>query len=180
MVVLPPGQPEPQPVQRTEIETLPTVRSVLRVTLTIVAVVIVLYLIYLLREPIGWIVVAGFISIALSGPVNLLERKMKRGFAMALVYLALILAPFALIGILVPPIVNEANKLVQNFPDYAAQVQDFVNNNDTLAELEQDYDLTGKLREEAEKLPARLGDAAGLLSDIGLGLVNSIFRPSRS
>ena len=167
-----PGEPPP----RVEVESVTTVRSVVRVTLTIISVVIVLWLIYLLRQPIGWIVVAGFIAIALSGPVNLLERKMKRGFAMALVYLALILAPFALIGILVPPIVNEANKLVQNFPDYAAQVQDFVNNNDTLAELEQDYDLTGKLREEAEKLPARLGDAAGLLSDIGLGLVNSIFQ----
>ncbi len=176
MVVLPPGQHEPQPVERREIEALPTVRSVLRITLTIVAVVIVLYLIYLLREPIGWIVVAGFIAIALSGPVNILERKMKRGLAMAIVYLALILAPFALIGILVPPIVNEANNLVQNFPQYASQVEDFVNNNDTLAELQRDYDLTGKLQDEAEKLPARLGDAAGLLSDIGLGLVNSIFQ----
>ena len=47
--------------------------------------------------------------------------------------------------------------------------------NDRLRQLEQDYDITGKLEEQAAKLPARLGDAAGVLSDIGVGIVNSLF-----
>ena len=46
-----------------------------------------LYLIYLLRQPLTWIFIAGFIAIALSGPVNVLQRRMRRGLAVALVYL---------------------------------------------------------------------------------------------
>ena len=47
--------------------------------------------------------------------------------------------------------------------------------NDRLRELERDYNITQKLEEEAAKLPSRLGDAAGILTDIGFGIVNSLF-----
>jgi predicted PurR-regulated permease PerM len=152
-----------------------TVRAVLRVVLVVVAVVLTLVLIYLLRQPLTWIFIAAFIAVALSGPINLLERRMRRGFAIAIVYLLLILTPFALIGLLVPPIVTQANNLAQNLPQYAQDVTEFVNNNDRLRELQEDYDITGRLEEEAQELPSRLGDAAGVLSDIGLGIVNSVF-----
>ena len=154
---------------------LTNVRAVLRIVLTVVVVVLALVLIYLLRRPLTWIFIAAFITIALSGPISFLSRRMRRGFAVAIVYVALILTPFALIGLLVPPIVEQANNLVQNFPEYARDVTEFVNDNERLSQLQDDYDITGKLEEEAAKLPQRLGEAAGLLSDIGLGLVNSIF-----
>jgi predicted PurR-regulated permease PerM len=153
----------------------PTVRAVLRVVLVVVAVVVTLLLMYLLRQPLTWIFIAAFLAIALSGPVAFLANHMRRGFAVAIVYVLLILTPFALIGLLVPPIVTQANNLVQNLPEYAQEVTEFVNNNDRLRQLQEDYDITGRLEEEAAKLPARLGDAAGVLSDIGVGLVNSIF-----
>ena len=151
------------------------VRAVLRVVLVVVAVVLTLVLMYLLRRPLTWIFIAAFLAIALSGPITLLSRRMRRGFAVAIVYLLLILTPFALIGLLVPPIVTQANNLVQNLPEYAQEVTEFVNENDRLRQLQDDYDITGKLEEQAAKLPARLGDAAGVLGDIGVGLVNSIF-----
>jgi predicted PurR-regulated permease PerM len=153
----------------------PTVRAVLRVVLVVVSVVLTLVLMYLLRQPLTWIFIAAFLSIALSGPVTFLSRRMRRGFAVAIVYLLLILAPFALIGLLVPPIVTQANNLVQNLPEYAQEVSEFVNENERLRQLQDDYDITGRLQEEASKLPARLGDAAGVLGDIGVGLVNSVF-----
>jgi predicted PurR-regulated permease PerM len=153
----------------------PGIRAVLRTVLVVVAVVITLWLIYLLRQPLTWIFIAAFISVALSGPINVLERHMRRGLAVTIVYLCLILTPFALIGLLVPPIVTQANNLVQNLPEYAQEVTDFVNSNEQLRRLQKDYDITGKLEEQAAKLPQRLGDAAGVLSDIGLGIVNSIF-----
>jgi predicted PurR-regulated permease PerM len=152
-----------------------TVRAVLRTVLVVVCVVLALLLIYILRKPLTWIFIAGFIAIALSGPITFLERWMKRGLAVAIVYILLILTPFALIGLLVPPIVTQANNLVQNLPQYAQDLTDFVNENDQLRKLQEDYDITGKIEEQAQKLPSRLGDAAGVLSDIGLGIVNSIF-----
>ena len=45
-------------------------RIILRAVLIVVAVVMVLYVIYQLRRPISWLVIAAFIAIALSGPVN--------------------------------------------------------------------------------------------------------------
>jgi predicted PurR-regulated permease PerM len=153
----------------------PTIRVVLRVMLVVVAVVLTLALMYLLRQPLTWIFIAAFLSIALSGPVAFLSRRMKRGYAVAIVYVLMILTPFALIGLLVPPIVTQANNLVQNLPQYAQEVTAFVNENERLRQLQDDYDITGRLEEEAAKLPARLGDAAGVLGDIGVGLVNSIF-----
>jgi predicted PurR-regulated permease PerM len=152
-----------------------TIRVVLRAVLVVVAVVFVLWLIYLLRRPLTWIFIAAFITIALSGPINFLSRRMRRGLAITLVYLGLILMPFALIALLVPPIVEQANNLVQNLPQYAEDLTQFVNENERLRQLQDDYDITGKLEDEAAKLPGRIGEAAGLLSDIGLGLVNSIF-----
>ena len=152
-----------------------SIRVVLRVVLVVVVVVLTLVLMYLLRRPLTWIFIAAFIAVALSGPINVLERRMRRGYAIALVYLALILAPFALIGLLVPPIVTQADNLIKNLPEYAEQVTEFVNNNDRLRQLQEEYDITGRLEEEAAKLPSRAGDAAGVLSDIGVGLINSIF-----
>jgi predicted PurR-regulated permease PerM len=152
-----------------------TARSVLRSVLVVVGVAITLYLIFLLRRPLTWIFIAGFIAIALAGPVAFLSNYMKRGFAVALVYLGLIVAPFVLLGVLLPPIITQANKLIDNLPNYARDLTDFVERNDTLRHLQQDYDLTGKLQQQAEKLPGRIGDAAGVLSDIGLGIVNSVF-----
>jgi predicted PurR-regulated permease PerM len=150
-------------------------RAIVRVVLTVIACVLALYLIYLLRRPLTWIFIAGFIAIALSGPVAFLQRWMKRGLAVAAVYAGLILVPVLITAALIPPIVTQGNNLAQSLPDYARDVTQFVQKNDRLRQLEQDYDITAKLEEQAAKLPARLGDAAGVLSDIGVGIVNSLF-----
>jgi predicted PurR-regulated permease PerM len=152
-----------------------TTRAVLRVMIVVVTVVLTLYLIYLLRRPLTWIFIAGFLAIALSGPVNLLHRRMRRGFAIAIVYITLILVPIALGALLIPPIVEQLNNLIKNLPNYVADLQDFVAKNDRLRQLEEDYDITAELQKQASTLPSRFGDAAGILSDIGLGLVNSVF-----
>jgi predicted PurR-regulated permease PerM len=150
-------------------------RTVLRVVIIVVTVVLTLYLIFLLRRPLTWIFIAGFLAVALSGPVNFLGRYMRRGFAIAIVYIALILIPFALGALLIPPLVEQGNNLINNLPQYVNDLQDFVQKNDRLRQLEEDYDITAELEKQASTLPSRVGDAAGILSDIGLGLVNSVF-----
>ena len=153
-----------------------TARAVLRNVLIVVAVVITLYLLYLLRRPLGWIVIATFLAIAVSGPVNWLHRRIgRRGPAIALTYVALLLVPVAIGAIIVPPVVTGGNDLANNAPRYASDVQDFVQRNRTLRELEDDYGFVTKIEDEARRLPNRLGGAAGTLRDLGVGLVNSIF-----
>jgi predicted PurR-regulated permease PerM len=174
--------PQPPPVSAAIAAEVSTSRSsalpvsvILRIVLTVVAVVITLYIIYLLRTPLTWLFIATFLAIALSAPVGYLSRWMKRGFAIAIVYLGLLLFPIVLAGLFIPPLVKQANKLADNVPQYAQDLQNYVNDNSTLRQLEEDYNFTEKIKEEAKKLPAKIGDAAGVLSDIGIGLVSRLF-----
>jgi len=150
-------------------------RNVLRTVLTVLLVALGVYILYRLRQPLSWLVVATFLAIAMSGPVGWLERRMKRGLAIALAYLLLILVPFGLAAIVIPPVVRGANNLIDNLPQYVNDLQDWVDKNPKIKEFDQDYDITGKLEEEAAKLPEKAGTAASTLADIGVGLVNSIF-----
>ena len=151
------------------------VRDIVRIVLTVVCVVVTLYLLWTLRKPIGWLLAAVFLATALSPPVNYLARSMKRGFAIAITYLGLLLVPILLISLIVPPLISEANNFADHVPQYADDVTKYVQDNETLRNLNEDYDITSKLEEEAGKLPNRLGGAAGTLRDIGLGIVNSLF-----
>ena len=112
---------------------------------------------------------------ALSPLVNVLARRMRRGFAITIVYLGLLAVPALLIALIVPPLITEGNNFADNVPQYARDVTEFVRENERLREINRDYDITSRLEEEAGKLPDRLGGAAGTLRDVGLGIVNSAF-----
>ena len=153
----------------------PSARQIVRIVLTVVCVAISLYLLYVLRQPISWILIAAFLAVALSPPVNVLARHMRRGFAITIVFLGLLAIPIALIALIVPPLINEANDFADKVPGYARDVTEYVKENDRLRDINEDYDITSKLEDEAGKLPNRLGGAAGTLRDVGFGIVNSLF-----
>ncbi|MBD0282952.1 MAG: AI-2E family transporter [Thermoleophilaceae bacterium] len=154
---------------------MPTTRMVVRIALVVVAVAICLYLIYQVRRPLLWIVTAIFLAAALSPPVNVLARRMRRGFAVTIVFLGLLGIPTLLIALIVPPVIREGTQFAENVPRYARDVSEFVEDNRRLREINRDYDITRRLEEEAGKLPDKLGGAAGALRDVGFGIVNSIF-----
>jgi len=153
----------------------PLGRAALRTVLIVVTVALALYLIVLLQRPLTWLVIAAFIAVAMSGPVNLLARRMKRGLAIAIAYLILLLVPIGLGALIIPSLVNQIEDFANNVPQYAQDVTDYVNENQTLNDLNDKYDITGELQSLADDLPSKIGDAAGVLQDIGVGVVNSIF-----
>jgi predicted PurR-regulated permease PerM len=152
-----------------------SVRTVLRTVLVVVTVVLTLYVMYLLRKPIGWLLIATFIAVALSGPVNLLHRRMRRGFAIAIVYIGLLLVPIGLGALIIPPVVTQVENFATNAPKYAQDARDYIEENKTLRGLQKKYDIAGEIQKKAEKLPTQIGTAATVLGDIGLGIVNSLF-----
>lgn len=154
---------------------VPTTRAVFRVVAIVVASALALYVIYRLRTPISYVLIAGFIAVAASGPVNWLSRRIKRGLAIALVYLGIILTPLVIGAILIPPLVTAATDLINDLPAYAQDLEQTFSENETLAELNQDYDLTQRLEDAAADLAGDLGGAAGTLADIGEGIVSSLF-----
>jgi len=148
---------------------------VLEVVLVVVAVGIALLLVYQLRKPLTWVFIATFLAIALARPVAFFERRMRRGLAIATVYLLLVGIPVALGALLIPPIVRSISDFANNVPHYVRDLQDFVNNNKSLRHLDDQYDITGKLQEQAAKLPEKIGAAAGTLGSIGAAVVSSLF-----
>lgn len=150
-------------------------RQIVRIVLTVVCVVVALYVLYLLRKPISWLLIAAFLAVALSPPVNVLARRMRRGFAITIVYLGLLAVPLLLIALIVPPVITEANNFADKVPSYSRDVTKFVKENKRLREINRDYDITSELEKEAGKLPNRLGGAAGTLRDVGFGIVSSLF-----
>jgi predicted PurR-regulated permease PerM len=153
----------------------PAARTIVRIVLIIVAVAVCLYLLYQVRRPLTWLFISMFLAIALSGPVNRLSQHMRRGLAIAIVYIGLLLIPIALMALIVPPFITEGNRFAENVPEYSREVTRFVQDNDRLRELNKDYDITQKLQDEADKLPSRLGGAATTLRDVGIYIVNSVF-----
>lgn len=153
----------------------PTVRGILRVVVTVVASALVLYLVYLLRTPIGWLFLATFVAVSVSAPVNRMSRHMPRGGAIAIVYLGLILVPIGIGGILVPPAVRAASDLVSEFPGYVSDLNQTVQENPTLKDLNENFDLVSKLEQLAQDAAGSLDNVAGTLADVGAGLVGSLF-----
>ena len=133
------------------------------------------YVVYLLRTVVAWVLIAAFIAACASGPVNALARRMKRGLAIALVYLAFVLVPLIMLLLLVVPLIEQTVRLVNNLPEYVADLRQTFEDNGQLKELDDKYDLTGKLDDVAKNLASSLDDAAVRLVDIGAGLVSSIF-----
>jgi predicted PurR-regulated permease PerM len=169
------GDASPTGLSAASFAAGPAPRVVARTVLVVVAIGVTLYLMYQLRRPVGWLLTATFLAVALSGPVNFLNRRMRRGAAITIVYLGLLAIPFAMGSVIVPPLVKEGSNLADDAPRYARDVTDFVNENERLREINRDYAVTQKLQDEAEKLPGKLGGAAGTLRDVGFGIVNSVF-----
>ena len=150
-------------------------RPIVRTVLIVIVAVLTLYILYLLRRPISWLIIAAFIAVAAAGPVNFFSRYMRRGLAIALVYLSIVLIPIGLGALLIPPVVNQVGDLASNAPSYVQDVKDYVEKNRRLRDLNNKYEITNKLEDEANKLPSKAGDAAKVLGDIGVGAVNRVF-----
>ncbi len=140
---------------------------VARVVLIIAAVVGLLYFVYLARQVVGLLVVAVFFAIAITPAVNWIERRrVPRWAAILLVYLAIAASIFGIGLLLVPPLVSGVESLSQDLPGY---VQD-LRNNETFKEYDNRYHITDKLEQQAEELPSKLGQAAGTLQDVTVGV----------
>lgn len=150
-------------------------RTILRTVLIVLLVVLALYLLYLLRTPLSWLMIATFLAIALSGPVNLLSRRMPRGLAILIAYLGLILVPIGIAALVIPPLVRELTNLADNAPRYVTDAQDWLTHNKTLRDLDEQYNIGAELQTKAKELPAHIGDAASALSSVGGAIIGSLF-----
>src|SRR4051812_31799174 len=113
-----------------------------------------------------------FLAIALGPAVDFFQRRLPIGRAAAILatYLSLLLIVVAIGFLVVPPIVEQTAKFVENVPEYVADLRD----NKTVRDFDERYEITPTLEREAEKLPAQFGTAASTLQDLVIGAVNAV------
>ncbi|MEO8687277.1 MAG: AI-2E family transporter [Solirubrobacteraceae bacterium] len=150
-----------------------SMRTIVRVFFTLVALGVLLYTLYLVRSVVGLVLIAVFLAVALGPAVDRAARmKLPRPASILAVFLGLFLGIFLLGLIVVPPIVNEVQAFADDVPSYI----DDIRSNDTLREYDDKYDITKKLEEQASSLPSRLGDAAGALQAVTVGVFSTVIQ----
>src|SRR5436190_878326 len=146
-------------------------RAVAKVVLVAAGVIAALYFSYLIRTVIGLVLIAALFAIAIAPAVNWLDkRKVPRWVAILLVYLGIAGGIFGIGLVIVPPLVSGVETLSTNLDNYANDLR----NNPTFREYDDRYHITEKLREQAQELPSRLGDAAGTLRDVTVGVFSRL------
>ncbi len=142
-------------------------RLIAKIVLVACGVLAGLYLLYLLRDVIGLVLIAAFFALAIAPAVNWLnDRKVPRWLAILLVYLGIGAGIFGIGLLVVPPIVNGVNDLSTDLPGYVDDLRE----NTTFRDYDDKYDITEKLNKQAGQLPSKLGDAAGTLRDVTVGV----------
>ncbi len=142
-------------------------RAVARVVLVAAAVVAALYFSYLIRTVIGLFLIAAFLAIAIAPAVNWLHRrKVPRWVAILLVYLSIAASIFGIGLLIIPPLVTGVESLSSNLPGYVNDLR----NNQTFRDYDNRYHITQKLKQQAKQLPNKLGEAAGTLRDVTVGV----------
>jgi predicted PurR-regulated permease PerM len=142
-------------------------RAVAKVVLVAAGVLAVLYLAYLIRTVIGLFLIAVFLAIAIAPAVNWLDRRrVPRWAAILLVYLSIAAAIFGIGLVIVPPLVTGVESLSSDLPGYV----DDLRHNATFRDYDNRYHITQKIKQQANQLPSKLGDAAGTLRDVTVGV----------
>jgi predicted PurR-regulated permease PerM len=146
-------------------------RLIVKIVLVTAATVAALYVLFQIRNVIGLLLIAAFFALAIAPAVNWLDkRRVPRAAAILLVYLGIGAAIFGIGLLLVPPMVTGVEELSDDLPGYV----DDLRHNEQFRKYDDRYDITEKLKNQADDLPNRLGDAAGTLQDVTVGVFSRI------
>ena len=121
-------------------------RTVVMVVGIVLAVVVGLWILWLTRGVLVWLLVALFLASALNPAVDWLMAHgvRRRGAAVGLVVLAAVAGVVAVAATFVPQVVNDVNDFARAVPGY---IDDLTTGRGRLGELERRYDLINTIRE---------------------------------
>jgi predicted PurR-regulated permease PerM len=144
-------------------------RAILTVIGVVLAAAIVLQVIWVTRSVIIWVLIALFLAMALNPAVDFLTRRgVRRGAAVAIVFVGAILVIVGIAATFVPTLVREVNDLANAIPGY---IDDLTRGRGRLGFLEREYHIVEKAREAIEK--SGVGGVLGL-STTALTVTKSI------
>jgi predicted PurR-regulated permease PerM len=159
--------------RRVAERSYPTMGYYARVTLTIVGVLVLLAAAWAVRNILVLLLIAAILAVGLDPAVRRLERwKVRRGWAVALIFLAAIgfMVLFALL--VIPPLVSEVQQLAADIPRYLQRLR---TQGGFLGDLERDYQLSRRLQDLTQRLPSIASSSIGTILGITRSVASAIF-----
>jgi predicted PurR-regulated permease PerM len=132
------------------------------------------------RTTLRWVLTALFLALALDPAVGLIERIKIRGrplprVAAVLGALAVFLAGLVFLVLhVIPPMIKDVESLAKKAPTYVQDFEDWAEDHRQFAELNEKYDLTAKLSDQASSLPSKLGDGATALGNATVSVLEHL------
>ncbi len=159
--------------RRVAERSYPSMGYYARVTLTIVGILVLIAAAWAVRNILILLLIAGILAVGLDPAVRRLERlKVRRGWAVALIFLAAIgfIVLFALL--VVPPLVSEVQQLAADIPRYLQRLR---TQGGFLGDLERDYQLSRRLQDLTQRLPSIASSSIGTILGITRSVASAIF-----
>ncbi|MGH2957036.1 MAG: AI-2E family transporter [Solirubrobacterales bacterium] len=150
--------------------------SLFYAALALLLVVVVLHT----RTTLQWVAAAIFLALALDPAVGLLqririgERSLPRVAAIAAVYLVFFAGLVFLVLHVLPPLVKDIEGLAKKLPTYVSDFEQWAEDNQQFQELNDKYEITSKLSEQASSLPGRLSSGASAVGSFTVSVLEHL------
>lgn len=148
------------------------VNQTARTVLTVAGIAGLIYVAWLLRHVLLLGILAVFLAVALSAPVNLLQNRLKLPRALAILIVYVVLAAVMVgVGLLVlPPLIVEFTAFLRAVPGYIRDVQD----SGLIEQWDEEYGIVAQLEGEAKNLPSIVGGALTELETVTVAAIERI------
>lgn len=136
-------------------------RTMFRAMSVIVGFGLTLLAIYIARNSLFLIVIAFFLAIALSPPVNMLSKRLpwkSRGLATAIAYLSIVTLLGTILFATVPTLVKQSQNLINNLPEYVEQLEE---SDSIVARTARDLNAVDTIKASEAEISERLANASG-------------------
>lgn len=151
----------------------PRTATVFRITVTVVLTLLLFYAFYLVRGVLVLVLISAFLAVGLDPAVRRLQRfGMKRGQAVAAIFLGAFAFIALFIWAVVPPLISQVTDFATNLPDY---VQNIAEENPRIQEWVDDNEITTKLQDATKNVPTLIGNSFGGILGVAGSVAGTLF-----
>ncbi len=152
----------------------PRTITIMRIVFSVVAALVLVYAAYLVRSILVLVLVAGFLAIGLDPAVRAFERfGLKRGLAVAVLFLAILLFIGGFLFAVIPPLVSQVANFAAHLPKY---VQDLAKTNPRVERFIIQNNIPDKLRAATSNAPSIIGGSVGTLVGVAGSVIGTVFK----
>ena len=148
-----------------------TPKAVLTIVGLVVAIAAALWILWLTRRILTWVIIAIFLAVALNPIVDAFQRRlrMRRVLAISVTFLLGLAVTTGVLLLFVPPLIDAGQQLTDDAPGYL----DRLGRTRLVQELDQRYDVIVRLKDFVKEIPNKLG-GAGAAVDVAQSLLSGL------